>query len=248
VVRCGALFYRYRKFFIPGTLLLVLAAFPLVVPGGDRRLDLFLDLFGFVVALSGQALRAAVIGYVYIRRGGKEGRAYADELVTGGFFAHARNPLYLGNLIILTGLLIIYNSPGGYLIALPLAVFFYAAIVASEEAYLRTRFGKAYEEYCRQVPRWIPAFGGLRRTVGGMRFNWHRLVRKEYGSAYGWISAAILLRVWEAATHEAYEAERPYLAWYLLPLGLVTAGWAVARFMKKRRLLVDRPTLSASRA
>lgn len=247
LVRLGAIFYRYRKYFIPGALILVLALFRPVVLGGSRWWDTLLDLIGVSVALCGQTLRAAVIGYQYIRRGGKDGKAYADELVTGGLFAHARNPLYLGNLLLLLGLLIIFNSPGAYLIVLPLAVFFYVAIVAAEEAYLRERFGEAYEEYCRRVPRWIPDFRRLRETVAGLGFNWRRLVRKEYGSAYAWICAAIVLRVWVVSTHAAYVEERPYLAWYLLPMGLATMGWVTARFMKKQRLLTDRPALSASR-
>jgi len=247
VVRIGAIFYRYRKFFIPAAMLIVLAIFRPVVPAGSRALDTLLDVVGVAVALCGQSLRAAVIGYVYILRGGKDGKAYAEDLVTGGLFAHARNPLYLGNLILLAGLLIIYNSPAAYLIVLPLAIFFYAAIIAAEEAYLRGRFGEAFEAYCERVPRWIPDFRGIRKTVAGMSFNWRRLVRKEYGSAYAWILAALLLRVWVVSTHAAYADERPYLLWYLLPFGLATLGWATARFMKKQRRLVDRPAFSASR-
>lgn len=247
MVRIGAIFYRYRKFFIPAAMLIVLAIFRPVVLGGSRRLDTLLDLVGVAVALCGQSLRAAVIGYVYILRGGKDGRAYAEDLVTRGLFAHARNPLYLGNLILLLGLLIIYNSPGAYLIVFPLAIFFYAAIVAAEESYLRSRFGEAYDAYCEKVPRWIPDFRGVRKTVAGMSFNWRRLVRKEYGSAYAWILAALLLRVWVVSTHAAYVEERPYLMWYLLPLGLATLGWATARFMKKQRRLIDRPAFSATR-
>jgi protein-S-isoprenylcysteine O-methyltransferase Ste14 len=246
LAQVGAVFYRYRKYFIPGALVLVLAFFRPVVFRGDRWLDTLLDLVGVGVALCGQTLRAAVIGYEYIRRGGKDGKAYADTLVTGGLFAHARNPLYVGNLVLLLGLLIIFNSPGAYLVVFPLAVFFYAAIVAAEEAYLRERFGEPYEEYCRRVPRWIPDLRGLRETVSGLGFNWRRLVRKEYGSAYAWILAAVLLRVWVVSTHAAYAEERPYLAWYLLPIGLATLGWATARFMKKQRRLTDRPAFSAT--
>jgi len=151
--RCGPFFYRHRTFLLPGLLLLLLVGFKPVVPHGSARLDTLLDLAGLMVALLGQGLRAAVIGYVYIRRGGKDGKAYADDLVTGGLFAHARNPLYVGNLLILFGLLIMFNSPAGYALAVPALLFFYAAIVASEEAYLRGRFGAAFEEYCHSSPR-----------------------------------------------------------------------------------------------
>jgi len=245
--RCGPFIYRYRTFLLPGLLLLMMAGFKPVVPRGSARLDTLLDLVGLGVALAGQGLRAAVIGYVYIRRGGKDGKAYADDLVTGGLFAHARNPLYVGNLLILFGLLIMFNSPAGYLVAVPLLLFFYAAIVASEEAYLRGRFGAAFAEYCRRAPRWIPDFRGLGESIAGMRFNWPRLVRKEYGSAFAWIAGAILLRIWEVRTLPAYEAWRPYLEWHAVPLGLAIACWGVARFMKKKRMLTDRPVFSATR-
>src|SRR5262245_54478447 len=245
--RCGPFLYRYRTFLLPGVLLLLAAGFRPLVPRASAVLDTLLDCVGIGVALTGQTLRAAVIGYAYIRRGGKDGKAYADDLVTAGLFAHARNPLYLGNLLILFGLLIMFNSPAGYLVAVPLLAFFYAAIVASEEAYLRGRFGEAFEDYCRRVPRWIPDFRGLDASIAGMRFNWPRLVRKEYGSAFAWIAAALLLRAWEVATLSAYAPQRPYLAWYAAPMGLAAAGWAVARVMKKKRLLTDRPAFSATR-
>lgn len=245
--RCGPFLYRYRTFLLPGLLLLLLAGFTPVVPRGSARLDTLLDLAGLAVALVGQGLRAAVIGYVYIRRGGKDGKAYADDLVTGGLFAHARNPLYVGNLLILFGLLIMFNSPAGYLVAVPVLLFLYAAIVASEEAYLRGKFGAAFEDYCRRAPRWMPNFSGLGVSIAGMRFNWPRLVRKEYGSAFAWVAGAILLRIWEVRTLPAYEAWRPSMLWYAVPLGLAIACWAAARFMKKKRMLTDRPAFSATR-
>jgi len=245
--RCGPFLYRHRTFLLPGLLLLLLAGFKPLVPRGSARLDSLLDLAGLMVALIGQGLRAAVIGYVYIRRGGKDGKAYAEDLVTEGLFAHARNPLYVGNLLILFGLLIMFNSPAAYLVAVPLLLFFYAAIVASEEAYLRGRFGAAFDDYCRRAPRWIPDFRGLGESIAGMRFNWPRLVRKEYGSAFAWIAAAILLRIWEMRTLPPYAAWRPYMIWHAVPLGLAIALWAVARFMKKKRMLTDRPAFSATR-
>lgn len=245
--RCGPVFYRHRTLLLPGTLLLLVLIFNPVASGGTRRADTIVDALGFLVALSGQALRAAVIGYAYIRRGGKDGKAYADDLVTGGLFAHARNPLYVGNILILFGLLIMFGNPVACALAAPLGVFFYASIVASEEVYLRGRFGAAFDDYCRRVPRWIPDFRGLSRTIGGMRFNLPRLVRKEYGSAFAWFAAAVLLRVYEVRVLAVYEAERSAYAWYGAVLALAAVLWGVARLLKKKRLLHDRPAFSASR-
>ena len=238
--RTGPFFYRYRGLLLPALLLGLAVGSTPIVPRGDIGIDTGLDLAGLAIALAGQALRAVVIGYAYIVRGGKGGKAYADDLVTGGLFAHARNPLYLGNLMILVGLLVMYNSWLGYLVALPVLVFFYAAIVASEEAYLRSRFGAAFDDYCKRVPRWLPDFRGLSRTLAGMRFDWRRLVRKEYGSCYAWILAALLLRAGEVYFLPAYAPCRSSLPWYGVALAVLTAGYGMARLLKKKRLLNDR--------
>src|SRR5581483_667841 len=135
---------------------------------GSMAADAWLDGLGLVVALTGQGLRAAVIGYAYIKRGGVNKRIHADQLVTEGLFAHARNPLYVGNLLILAGLFIIHNHPAVYMLGGLYFVSAYIAIVAAEERFLSDKFGGAYDDYCRRVPRWLPDLRGLRDTLGRM--------------------------------------------------------------------------------
>lgn len=246
MIRAGNFLFRYRKFVLVPMLLMLCALFPPGFPSGSQRLDGWLDLLGLAVALSGQGLRAAVIGYAYIKRGGLSGQVYASSLQMQGFFAHSRNPLYLGNLLILTGLLIVYHSPWVYLIGLPFAIFVYSAIVAAEEAYLRSRFGEEFEAYCRRVNRWLPDLRGLGRTLGGMRFNWRRLLVKEYGTAYAWMAGALLLLAREATLYSSYGQQRLYLQELGALLGVLTAGWATVRYLKKKRLLTQ--NAPASRA
>lgn len=78
-------------------------------------------------AAAGQALRFAVIGYAYIKRGGLRRRVHVDKLVMKGYFAHSRNPLYLGNLVVLSGLFLIHGAVSVYAIGIP---FFLSAYVA----------------------------------------------------------------------------------------------------------------------
>lgn len=244
-IRCGQFLFRYRNAVFPLALLALFAGFRPVYPLGSERLDRWLDLLGLAVALAGQGLRAAVIGYAYIRRGGRHGRVYADRLVTEGFFGHARNPLYLGNLLVLLGLFIIHNNPWVYALGGAFFLLAYSSIVAAEEAYLRTKFGEAYDAYCRRVNRWLPDLRGLGRSIEGMRFAWRRLVVKEYGSAYAWVATALGLLAYEALS--GYERQRPYLIVLAVLLSLATAGWAAARYLKKGRLLGDRPAWSRPR-
>jgi protein-S-isoprenylcysteine O-methyltransferase Ste14 len=76
-------------------------------------------------------------------------------LVTGGPYAHVRHPRYLEVSVGLLGYALITNYLATwvlYLFALP-ALY---AVVVLEERELRERFGAAYAEYCRRVPRFIP--------------------------------------------------------------------------------------------
>src|SRR3954470_19201063 len=79
---------------------------------------------GFTITLLGQLIRVVTIGLVYIMRGGKNRRVYADDLVTTGIFAHCRNPLYVGNILILAGLGVASNSLIFLAVFLPVFLFF----------------------------------------------------------------------------------------------------------------------------
>ena len=233
LVRLGHFFFKRRKFAF-------MAVFFAIVFGTRPRLafgswswDAFLDAAGIAVALLGQSLRALVIGLAYIRRGGKDQRVYADTLVQEGFFAHSRNPLYVGNMLVYVGLYLVLNSPWGYIVGIPFCSFVYLCIVLAEEDYLRTRFGQTYEDYCRRVNRFLPSPRGLGRTLGGMKFDWRRLIRKEYGSTFACVSTALGLLVWERYALRGYLATKPVIRAVLLLWAPVILAYATARFLKK---------------
>ncbi len=77
------------------------------------------------------------------------------ELVVIGIYQFSRNPIYIGQV----GVLLSYFSYSGelalLLYALTWAAFVQGFIHWLEEPELRRRFGPAYLEYCRAVPRWI---------------------------------------------------------------------------------------------
>lgn len=237
LVRYGNFLFHHRNTLFPLVLLALFIGFHPEYPRGSERLDRILDLIGIGVAMAGQALRVAVIGYVYIIRGGRNQRVYAEDLVTRGFFAHARNPLYLGNFLVLLGLFLIYNNPWVYWLGIAFFGLGYAAIVAAEEAYLQEKFGDAYLAYARDVPRWIPRLRGLRRSLSGMRFNWRRVLLKEYGSTYAWTAGAIALLTAETLAHRSYADRARYLNALWVALAMLTLAWATTRYLKKSRRL-----------
>ena len=241
VSRVGRFAFRFRDYLAPTGLVLILAFSRPLAPFGDENLDRWLDLLGFLVASVGQAIRVTCIGYAYIQRGGEGKQLAAPVLVCEGIYAHSRNPMYLGNFLLLAGLALIYNSPLVYLVGLPLYYGGILSIIRAEEEFLRQKFGSAYEEYCARVPRFLPNLGGLGETLGSMRFDWRRVLRKEYGTTFAWMSVGLVLVAWERIVRLGFDQARPsldHLATAFIPL---FAAWIVVRRLKKRGMLESTP-------
>ena len=81
------------------------------------------------------------------------------ELVVRGLYRYVRNPMYLSVALVLAGELLLAPSRGFLLYALVWFAGVNLFVIGYEEPALRTRFGAAYEQYRRSVPRWIPAPG-----------------------------------------------------------------------------------------
>ncbi|MBP9902081.1 MAG: isoprenylcysteine carboxylmethyltransferase family protein [Verrucomicrobia bacterium] len=234
MVRIGNFFFHYRNGLFPLLYLLLFLNGPAAFP--DQRLAL---LIGVLVAMAGQILRGVTVGLDYIVRGGRNRQVYAERLVQGGLFAHCRNPLYVGNYMILVGVGIAANSLLFLAIGLPFFLFAYWAIIAAEEAFLRGKFGEEFVTYCAQVNRLLPSLSGLSQTLDGMRFNWRRLLSAEYGSAYIWMAAIILASLKNLWFGGQRDIHNPYVWMLWLSLVLVSVAYLVARFLKKCGRLDD---------
>lgn len=78
------------------------------------------------------------------------------ELVATGFYRYVRNPMYEGVLLILIGHFLWFKNI--WLIVYTVVAFLivHRFVTLYEEPTLKRKFGGAYEEYLKKVPRWIP--------------------------------------------------------------------------------------------
>jgi protein-S-isoprenylcysteine O-methyltransferase Ste14 len=230
----GRAVFRYRDYLVPTVLLAMLVLTRPRVLFDSTRANAWLDALGFLVAASGQALRVMVVGYAYIhQRGGRKKRITADRVVEHGMYALSRNPLYVGNSLILTGLSMIYNSPWVYLLVLPIGVIGLLSMVKAEEQYLCERFGTAYAGYCGRVNRFVPRLGGLADAVRNLPFNWQRVVCKEYGTAFAWLSGAFFLAAWKRLEQLGWTAAAPGLCLLARLYAPLPVAYATVRWLKK---------------
>jgi protein-S-isoprenylcysteine O-methyltransferase Ste14 len=200
----GRTLFRFRSL-TPVPVVFLLAWLLWRSRGGDAAQGGFAPwMLGPLVALAGQALRFYVLGLVPEGTSGQGSVIEASTLNTRGPYAFVRNPLYLGNLFIVLGLLVVAHDPWVALVAL--AFFFgeYFFIIRAEEAYLRSRFREQFDAWCQQVRRWVPrltpaAQGTLR--AGG--FDWKRALKKEHNPLMAWGTGTLALMGWNAWSSQA---------------------------------------------
>jgi protein-S-isoprenylcysteine O-methyltransferase Ste14 len=132
---------------------------------------------GTVVAVAGESVRVWAAGHLEKSR----------EVTRSGPYRWSRHPLYVGSALMGVGVAIAGNSAiGAALIGLYLVITMTAA-VRTEEAFLRSRFGPEYDDYCRGVSR-----------APGRAFSFARAWRnREYRALVGMaaVFAILVLKV-----------------------------------------------------
>ena len=164
----GRLFFRLRSLTaLPFIFILIYFARPTFISA----------LVGAIPLVLGELLRLWAVGYA---GGGTRSRTLgaASDLVTTGPYAHVRNPLYLGNLLLSLGVCVIANVYWMIIVLLIGYFIQYLPIIASEEAYLRDFCGTSYQSYYTAVPRFIPRLRSY-ANPSAHSFSFSRALRAE---------------------------------------------------------------------
>jgi protein-S-isoprenylcysteine O-methyltransferase Ste14 len=137
---------------------------------------------GLVLAAVGEGIRLWASGHI------EKGRS----LATGGPYAHTRNPLYFGSVLMGLGVAVASASPWVVFAVCAYLAAFYPSVMRSEADFLRSKFPDGYEEWSRAVPLFLPRLtpGGPRMTV----FDWGRVrMNREWRTAAALPAVALLL-------------------------------------------------------
>lgn len=79
----------------------------------------------------------------------------SDHLVSSGPFGITRNPIYLGNTMLMIGVGLVSGIAWFIVLAFVAAFATQKLAIEREEAHLTHRFGKPYRDYMKKVRRWI---------------------------------------------------------------------------------------------
>lgn len=182
----GKIFFKYRSY-TPLPFIFVMILFV-----DSNITNIFIGLF--IVTL-GELIRIWAASYT-----GSEARTTYEfggtNLVTQGPYSYLRNPMYLSNVIIYTGIGIMSSSLFPYLqiFALVFFTFQYYCIISSEEEYLDKRFNGLYDNYKKNVRRFFPKKNSIPfKLSSDLSFNLNAGLRSEKRSLQALIAIAILI-------------------------------------------------------
>ena len=82
-------------------------------------------------------------------------RRNPQVLVTGGLFRLSRNPIYLGDVLILTGAILWLDVPLGLVVLAGFVALIQTRFILDEEARLRAGFGDEFMRWSERTRRWF---------------------------------------------------------------------------------------------
>ncbi len=149
----GAAFFGLWFWLLPGWL-----RFHVDLAGAARWrwLGAIPSILGFAVALR------CVWDFGWTGHGTPAPMVPPKRLVVVGFYPYVRNPMYVGFAAGWIGLWVVFGHPNpvAIIIAAAVALGVHLFVLFYEEPTLRKKFGADYEEYCRNVRRWLPRLRG----------------------------------------------------------------------------------------
>ena len=115
----------------------------------------FLFAVGWAVVIAAIAMELAAMRAMTRAKTTIMPNRATDHLVMRGPFSFTRNPIYLGNTMIVIGIGLISGVAWFLPFALIAAFATQKLAIEREERHLEARFGKKYRDYAKRVRRWI---------------------------------------------------------------------------------------------
>lgn len=141
------------------------------------------EIFCLFVSLIGLCVRGITVGYAPRGTSGRNTKAQrAETLNTEGPYSVVRNPLYLGNYLILLGFVLAIKVWWFVLLACLIFAVYYERIILAEEAFLQQQFGKVYTDWASRTRAFFPNLRLWHKPE--LPFSFRNVLRREYNGFF----------------------------------------------------------------
>jgi protein-S-isoprenylcysteine O-methyltransferase Ste14 len=152
-------------------------------PHDIHRLKDWVGIIGFCFATTGLFLRSWAAGIIHKTK----------ALATSGPYAACRNPLYVGSLLLTTGIFIIIGCWKNIAAMMLLILFIYLPKIRQEEQHLENIFGDEWRRYAGRTPALAPKFR-VSYQSSWSKLQW--LQNKEYNAFITGLLSLFILEAW----------------------------------------------------
>ena len=153
--------------------------------------DPYLIWGGLAVSFLGEFIRVLAVGFAYTGTSGRENYLRADDLNHTGIYSIVRNPLYIGNVLMFSGLLIVFANWWALLFFNIFLITQYYFIILSEENYLQQKYGDSFNDYCSFINRVIPKCKYYQKPA--LPFDGRKVFFKENDSVFNMLMVFVII-------------------------------------------------------
>jgi len=193
----GSWLFRWRSYLpllgIPVFVISLRQAGILESKFGDSVGD-FWGICAIVISFLGLIVRCVTAGYAPRGTSGRNTKSQvAEALNTTGMYSISRNPLYLGNFIIVLGITLFVQVWWLALLVWFGFWLYYERIIFSEEEFLRRKFKDQFLEWAKKTPIIIPHFRNWKKPE--LAFSLKTVLRKEFSTYFSIVTTFFSLEI-----------------------------------------------------
>jgi len=213
---------------------IMFCAFLLIIifPGAFFRneenyaLNVVVEVFGISFILLGQILRVSARGFK------AENSGNGSALIKGGPYTLVRNPMYLGILLIGSGVVLVLFQWWVICIFLLIFIIRYLTLIFQEEKKLETAFSQDYADYKKRIPRIFPSMAALfKKDISmylALKLPW---LKKEIGSISAVLLITLFLESWQDIRNEGIKL---YLSEVIVLLAVIILFICLVFYLNKK--------------
>ena len=242
MIKHGNTFFRWRGLipllFIGPLVLALRESAYMETLFGETLEDIWVFLC-FAISLVGLVIRGITVGYVPGKTSGRNtSEQRAEILNTTGMYSVVRNPLYLGNFIMILGVMLSIKVWWLCLIITLVFFIYMERIILAEESFLHEKFGEIYGQWREKTPAIIP--NTKLWNTPEMTFSWKTVLKREYP---GFLAIGTAFTVIEMASDVIFEG-KSFTAWikedFAWPVifGIILVASLTVRHLKKHTNLL----------
>jgi len=226
-LKLGNILFKYRSF---TPLPLIVLVFIIFRPVNLEGKNMVINLVGFLVSAAGEFIRVIVVGYAHTGTSGRERYLKAEALNTAGIYSLVRNPLYIGNFLIFTGLVAVFANIWAEMVFAVFLILQYYFIILCEEDFLRKQYGKEYEDYCGRVRRVVPAIKNYEKSPN--LFDLRKVIFKESDSVFNMLVMYLVVLGYK---ERVFSGSIGNLFLFIIPGVVFVVSYIIVKIVKKKR-------------